>query len=291
MDRNALLLYLQNVRDLEVARYWLRVKYQRENQNYKNQKSRMQQTNFRALPEKPGGLGCLFWGLIVFTVLSLCMAFLLSAFGQNGESFALVCVMFFCALIFGCCAMALYMPHQKERDKYQRDHKEIIRHNQLEVDRVKQNEVILSKLEETWQPRNVWYQQEIGKRTNLLKAFYDMNIIPVQFRNVSAICYIYDYMSTSQESLTTALFDQHMEDGIRRLEAKLDSIISNLETMVYETRCIRQNSERMIAQNSGMLESLQRTESNTLQAAQYAQLSANYSKANAYFSLATYLKN
>ena len=82
-----------------------------------------------------------------------------------------------------------------------------------------------------------------------------------------------------------------MEDGIRRLEANLDSIISNLETMVYETRCIRQNSERMIAQNSGMPESLQRTGSNALLATQYAELSANYSKANVYFSLATYLKN
>lgn len=176
MDRNALLLYLQNVRDLEVARYWLRVKYQRESQDYKNQKSKMQQADFRALPEKPGGLGCLFWGFIVLAVLCLCIVFFFWALDSNGDAFFIECAMVFGALTFGCCAMALYMPHQKEHDKYQRDHKAIIQHNQQETDRVKQNEAILSKLEETWRPRNVWYQQEIGKQTSLLKAFYDMNI-------------------------------------------------------------------------------------------------------------------
>ena len=287
MDRNALLLYLQNVRDLEVARYWLQAQYQKEKNHYLKQKSDMEKTDFRLLPEDPGGLGCLFWGLLIMGLAELIAAFVMfgHAAGGAGAFFFIASIPFFIGTV------AIFRSYQREREEYRCKYRTAVLHNESETKRAKENKVALPKLVESWKARNAWFQAENKKVSDALRSFYSMNILPVQFRKLSAVCYIYDYMSTSQESLTTALFDQHMEDGIRRLEAKLSSIISRLETMVYETRCIRQNSERMMAQNNHMLESLQRTESNTLQAAQYAELSANYSRANAYFSLATYLKS
>ena len=46
----------------------------------------------------------------------------------------------------------------------------------------------------------------------------------------------------------------------------------------------------MIDQNQKMLSTLRRTEANTEQTAQYAKLSANYSRTCAYFSMANYLE-
>ena len=124
--------------------------------------------------------------------------------------------------------------------------------------------------------------------------FYSMNIVPLQYRNLKAICYIYDYMSTSQATLEETLYHEHMESGIQRLEDKLDIIAEQVEMVLYETRCMRQENkasvERIINQNSGMLNHLKNIERNSADAALYAELSANYSKANAYFSVANYLK-
>jgi uncharacterized protein (UPF0305 family) len=121
-----------------------------------------------------------------------------------------------------------------------------------------------------------------------------MNILPNPYRNLASVLYIYDYMSSSSATLEDTLIHEHMENGIQRLEAKLDIVIDRMGDMLYETRCMRaenrRNIQTTIDQNNRMLESLQESNQNTADAAQYARLAANYSKANAYFSLANYLK-
>ncbi|MCD8117125.1 MAG: hypothetical protein LUE21_08465 [Oscillospiraceae bacterium] len=165
------------------------------------------------------------------------------------------------------------------------------KYNAEEDERLQNNKPVIARLTTDWKNKERWYNGERSKVQQLLADFYGMNILANQYRNLAAVCYIYDYMSSSQASLEDTLIHEHMENGIQRLEAKLDSIIVRLEDIVYETRCLRRNSERTIEQNNNMLTSLQQTERNTMEAAQYAQLSANYSRANAYFSLATYLKD
>lgn len=292
MDRDALLLYLQNVRDLEVARYWLRMQYRQEKQEYEERRAALHRTDYLTRPERPKGFGRLCWVCAVIALVCLFLgigaAMLAGAIGRGSGWIAGGCLSG--GLIFGGFASALYCAAKRKQTRYDNERDKVERHNLNEHERERRNRFELVTLESYWVSRALWYKQEFEKQDTLLKRFYDMNLIPAQFCTVSAVCWIYDYMAASEKSLTAALSEQLIEDGIRRLEAKLDTIISNLETIVYETRCIRENSERSIAQNSSMLDALRRTESNALVAAQYAELSANYSKANAYFSLATYLK-
>ena len=121
-----------------------------------------------------------------------------------------------------------------------------------------------------------------------------MNIIPQKYRSLAAAEYLYDFMSTSQASYTDMLINVKLEEGIQRLEEKLNAIVSEISDLIYETRCIREDNKYMISQvinqNNNMLKSLQQTEANTFEAAQYAQLAVNYGAANTYFSLATYLR-
>lgn len=179
----------------------------------------------------------------------------------------------------------------------------------------------ISRLLTLQQKHNAWYEAELRKLDTLISDFYNMNVLPNStyhtWRGLAPVCYIYDVLSTTTElTLKDVLFSQQFEAGIQRLEAKMDTMIGQLGALVYETRCIKQNTDILIQQNEEMLiessrnmntlieqnkkqvhsvqeleESIKRNEQYTLEAAQYATLSANYAKANAYFALAEYLKN
>lgn len=130
---------------------------------------------------------------------------------------------------------------------------------------------------------------------SLLKSLYDMNILPSQYRTISALHYIYEYMSTSQATFEDTLMHEHMENGIQRLESKMDQIIDRLEDVLYETRMLRgdvqelaRQNDRIIQQNQNMICHLQEIQTNSKDAAMYAELGLNYSKVNTFFSGANY---
>ena len=102
-------------------------------------------------------------------------------------------------------------------------------------------------------------------------------------------------MSSSQATLEETLLHEHMEDGIQRLERKLNTIMDQLDNIIYETRCLRSefksSIQKTIEQNNEMLASLKQTESNTRHAAEYAELAANYGRVNTFFAVADYFRN
>lgn len=134
-------------------------------------------------------------------------------------------------------------------------------------------------------------KSELDKVNQLLRSYYSMNILPNTYRNLASVYYIYDYMSSSQENLQDTLLHEHMENGIQRILAKLDTIISQNQELIFRTHILEANSKEMINHNKEMLRSLNQTQLNTADAAKYAELGANYSAATAYFSLANYLNN
>ena len=82
----------------------------------------------------------------------------------------------------------------------------------------------------------------------------------------------------------------------KRIESKLDTIIEQNEEIIFSMRQVEASTERTVEQTKEMLsvlqknlESQQRTEQSTMEAAQYAAISANYSKTTAFFAMADYL--
>lgn len=70
----------------------------------------------------------------------------------------------------------------------------------------------------------------------------------------------------------------------------MDDVIRSNEEMILRTRVLESHSKRIIEQNEELLKSAERmNESNDLIVENTA-LIANYSKVNAYFSFANYLK-
>ena len=302
MDRKALVLYLRNVRDLEVARRIVGVSYNNEKNAYDRAiEQKREGTNaIHKTPEfkyeRPGGCFILCLAVVILGVATIALGKYGIAIGDiKEEQMEWVWpVVLLDILIFGIGAMVLFPGRKKtQKDKYDREIAQIKKDNLNASNNNRAISQSINSLKSEWSRKDEIYKKEYNKLTSLLQSFYNMNIIPIQYRKLSAACYLYDFMSTSQESFQMALISNQIEEGIRRIEAKLDVITDLIREELYQTRLMREENRRQVQQtidqNNRMLKQLQSIESNTYEAAQYAELSANYNKANAYFSLARYL--
>ena len=79
-------------------------------------------------------------------------------------------------------------------------------------------------------------------------------------------------------------------DFYQRILDKLDYIINQNQKLIFQSRVAEANTKTIIEQNKKMLYSLKQIESDTSTSLAYAEIALNYSKANAYFGMANYLK-
>lgn len=130
------------------------------------------------------------------------------------------------------------------------------------------------------------YEPEESRVKKLIYEGLQINLIPKVYRNLSAVQYIYEYMCTSNVSFEFALRSAQIEEGIKRIESKLNTIISQQSETIFQNRKIEAQNESIIEKNKLMLEELKQINSNTEEAKYYTEIMSNYSAANAYFSLA-----
>lgn len=299
MNREAIVIYLKNIRDLEVARAIIGEMYNRDKANYEN---KVNELNIKKIPlkkivafqYKPKG-GC-FIICAILTVLYLVVLFYLGvgAKGETGSTDWLQALMLFGAVFFGIIMFTQNPGSRKQQeDAYNRERKAIEEYNQEASNNNNSISKNLEMLRREWLEKDNFYKTEYAKVSTILQGFYAMNIVPVQYRNTSAAIYLYDFMSSSKESFQMALISNQIESGIQRIEQKLNTIIELIHGNIIETRLLREENrqrvEATIAQNNQMIRQLENIERDSYEASQYAELASNYSKANAYFSLARYL--
>lgn len=123
---------------------------------------------------------------------------------------------------------------------------------------------------------HAFYSQEIQKVDALLSEAYSLNILPAPYRNLHSVYYIYEYMSTSQATLEETLLHEHMENGFQRILSRLDTIITQNEKIIRLQRLSNQ-------QASNILASCQNTE-------MQVRINNQYLRANAFFQQANYLR-
>lgn len=296
MDRSALLLYLRDLRDLEIVKRKIIFIIENESQIYKIKLNDLSEPNLVKVPEKEPiwteeytmrvmiALFCFFGA--ISTVKFLIMPF----FKLSELSFWQFCLVFifpigFVLIGIGMILSIVYKKYQNKKDIIKAKEK-----NSNEILRVKEQEGMCIQLRKHWQQREDYLKSELRKVNLLLKENYGLNILANQYRNLASLYYIYDYMSSSQENLKDTLIHEHMENGIQRILKKLDYIIEQNQEIIFHNRILEADNEKIIKQNKGMLSTLKQTEINTEMAAQYAEISANYSKVNTFFSCANYLK-
>lgn len=305
MNRNVLLVYLKDLRDLEFAKYKINSIYRQEQRNYKREVNKLQSEiseleKFQLwdVPEKEGVNGGFIFFLI-FTIM--CGIGLIISIMMPDKAKSVMCAIFLlCGSIFGFFTFAC-APNKGYREEVEK----VKEHNRKELRRVDQNAELISKNKERIAKKSKdideqsnYLRAEFEKAGNMLEEAYNLDIIPLPYRNLQSIYYIYNYMSTSQATLEETLFHEHMENGIQRILDKLDTIIAQNEEIIFHSRIIEANtreiSERtahVLTTNQQILESQERTEQNTLEAAQNARIAANYAEINAFFSTANYLES
>ena len=73
-------------------------------------------------------------------------------------------------------------------------------------------------------------ENDIDKTSELLTNAYDINIIPKQFRSIQGVYYLYNYLSTSHQTLSEALLQVNLEE----IKKKLDTMIIFQSEMIIE---------------------------------------------------------
>lgn len=128
---------------------------------------------------------------------------------------------------------------------------------------------------------------ELTTLNGVLEKAYDVNIIPSQFRhNIYVLYYLYDFIRSSHQSLTTAL----LHCDLNEIKAKLNTIIEQQQEIIIQQAVIAAQNSKLLQQNQAQLEQLSAIEANTAQAAQYAEIAAVNAEACAWIGVANYLK-
>jgi hypothetical protein len=120
-------------------------------------------------------------------------------------------------------------------------------------------------------------ETEMDEICDQLQQAYNANIIPLQFRNIQGIYYLYDYISTSNQGLSEALLQCNLE----AIKEKLDNVIKQQgEAIVQQAQAnvaLYEQNQRILASLNDLNSKTDDIVSNTFVAAKYAQISATNS--------------
>lgn len=130
--------------------------------------------------------------------------------------------------------------------------------NQYDFDRKKEKEYIPQIEEEN---------QEMSK---LLKKAYSANIIPLQFRNIEGVYYLYDYLSTSNQTLSEAL----MQANLEAIKQRIDSMLKLQSIQIIQQQQTNKELQALQESNKHIMLLAEQTANNTAIAAKYAAISA-----------------
>lgn len=300
MRRDIFLVYLRDIRDLEMAKESIKKKalqiYNRGEHEIlllKKEVGQLQKIELKEEPTKDfAGAGCWFMR-IAFLLFAITTAIAVAT-----EAPTTIFRLFAGGTIFlGICAYlsngnrgyaaklhAIQLYNQKERKRMEENQDLILQKKRLIQEKTNgANEQI------------AFYNSEEEKVDKLLEEAYNANLIAAPYRNLAAIYYIYDYMSTSQASLEETLLHEHIENGIQRIANRLDEIIAQNQELIFHARMvedavqgIESNTRNILENTLELLKGQERTEENILELTQLTAVMTAYTKASTYFSAANY---
>lgn len=184
-----------------------------------------------------------------------------------------------------CLIASIYclLVHSARKSEYEENEYEYQKRIKEDKDRVKK-ELDKKKSLQT-QIQNI--EKELNEAKNLLENSYSVNLIPLQYRNIQAVFYLYNYLSTSQETLQNALLHCNLEE----IKTKMDIMIKQQSDMILEMAIQNSQLSEIREQNKNLLNYAAQMEQNTTLAAQYARIAANNSRITAWIGLANYIKD
>lgn len=271
--RDALVLYLQDVRDLEVMRALFTRKIAEGDKELEAARRQYLTPAKVKVPQQSsaskaatyiasGYLWYLLAATVFMTLYSVAMAF-------SGGSLKDV----FTVIPLVAIDMLLYNALQKRKNKRTDARDEALRHNAADDERLRQNRAMFTaRFEQPWQQKRSFLLGALQKVQDALEQVYALNIIPLQYRKLEAALYLYDFMSTSQQPFAQALDHAQIDEGIRRIVAALNVIIAQNEQQLKQLAQINASTQTLIRQGEAILMAQVAT-------AQYASSAAAHARA------------
>lgn len=143
------------------------------------------------------------------------------------------------------------------------------------------------KIKEQLIAENEKHIKNLNDLNSILNENYSVNIVPQQFRNLGGICYLYDYLSSSQESFQSALINYNMNKMNMNIQ-KMAAVQSDMLIQQYITNANLTDIKR---QSRDMLDKLRNIEQNTETAAVYSAMNEANTRTIRFFQTYDFLKN
>lgn len=288
MERKAVLIYLRDVWDLEFAKRKLTELYDQEKKKVKQKLEYLETPHYCDEVQKNWIPSAIALG--VFGVMTL-ICFLI----MQMRSYTLVDLMrsavfrtfFWTLLVIFVVLLILTIIDVVKSDRRLTEAREA---NERERERLEENEPEIRRVKAYWEKRSKYLKDQYSTVCRLLDSYYGQNLIAKPYRNLPSLIYLYDFMSTSQSTLSEAQYHAHLEEGIKKIEAKLDTVVKQKEKNVFYQRISEAHDRALISQHKRMIESLRKTDHNNVNVAEYAKLSDNYGETVEFFGKAEYLE-
>lgn len=294
LDRNALLVYLSNLRMLETVIHESDQKNIELNQKLieiDEEKKKYDSNLTLRQPSPPpplekirdaGRLGCFGIGLLVLIVTAIALG--IYGLVKWSDSFFLAVLLIACGIFLLIPVVRFKMSNIEEINNYPA---RLIRYNEqkrkIEEDRVLFFSSLDEKIDNISQMQNT-IRTEKEQFKVILEDAYSLNIIPLPFRNIQGVYYLYDYISTSSETLTSAFMQANLES----IKQKIDDIIKLQGAMLIQQV---QANKMIFEQNNQMLSSLRNVEQYSRIAAINSQLSVRLQSEQLAYQAADYILN
>lgn len=279
LSRDALLIYLEDLRTLETIKYESKVGIEKVTNRMNSFREKIEDAR-KAKPDEPKKKPAEDVSMSII-VTALCVALAIGVTGANIICFTAgifgiiigiigIPISIFCIWVAITCIIGIRMTkydNMRSEKVYNREMEDYKKKMEEYRDLVSSGVELLSKEEEKEKKFKTLLTADIQKAQEQLDKAYSVNIIPSQFRNIQGIYYLYDYISTSSQGLSEAL----MQCNLEAIKQKLDNVIQ------LQGKAIIQQAQADIAimkQNQKILETAQATMQNTAVAAKYTQIAA-----------------
>lgn len=223
------------------------------------------------------------FGFLVFSVISFLGGLALNAVvkwlfstGSNfifiiGLIVSLICLVL--QIVISVSDESKFREREATYNKRKRDDKERVERENVEKEELK------PIIEEQY--------GELCEVEDLLKKAYSVDIIPSQFRNLYAVYYLYEFISTSNESFSNALLQCNLDE----IKRQLATIIEQQQQIIINQAVIIAQNEQLMQQNNRQLRHLAQIETNSELSAKYSQIAAVNAEACAWIGVANYIKD
>ncbi len=281
LDRDALLIYLENVRTLETIIKESNSKSNRLSECIKEDDSALESYNKKikevqnkvqhkeSFIDNPKTTSD-YVGFIFFAFLTLFFALIgIPSYKEGGIVFLVGFGLpnLIVAVALGLRITILKKEYKQSLEKFDRDQKkELSTLNELKE--ICENRIANRRKE--FSPIKSDLLIEINECEEILKQAYSANIIPMQFRTIEGVYYLYDYLSTSNQTLSEAL----MQANLEAIKQKLDQMIQLQSAQIIQQAQTNAQLAEIQDTNNRILATAQQTAKTAALAAKYAAISA-----------------